>query len=89
MLAARMAAGEQRLDSIDQSGTRGVGAVQAQLSDLRGDVGGLLARMEAHEKGHITEARERIVGRRWLIGALIAFMAVLETPILYLVTRAH
>lgn len=89
MLASRVTAGEQRFDSMDRSGTRGVGVVQEQLTDLRGDVAGLMARMETHERNHVAEAKERLAGRRWAIGALIAFAAILETPILYVAARIH
>lgn len=89
MLAARVADNATRLDNIDQSGTRGVGVVQQQLMDLKGDVGSLMTRLDKHEKSHVTESRERLSGRRWLVGAIIAFAAILETPILYVAAHIH
>lgn len=75
-----------RLDVIDDHGTRGVIAVQAQLLDLVKDVSDLNNRFEQDRK-------ERISGRRWLIGMGIAGLgsmaAILTVVLEILVQHAH
>jgi hypothetical protein len=63
MLQRGVADNARRLDAIDQGGTRGVGIVQQQLMDVKGDLAGLTVRMDRHEQEHKDESRERIDSR--------------------------
>jgi hypothetical protein len=75
----------RRVDTMDQTGTRGVGVIQAQLTDLARDVAKLEGQFTAHETEHRHEAekreQQRRAGSRWRISAAIAgsasFAAVL------------
>jgi hypothetical protein len=77
-----------RLDTIDQAGTRGVGVVQVQLVDqakdiaalgvrMDQDIKALSERMDAHDKRHDVEERDRRAGRRWLVTTLVGGAAAL------------
>ena len=79
----------KRLEAIDQSGTRGVGVVQVQLTDLAKDVAGLVTRLDAHDGDHVREARERVAGRRWMIATVVAFLAAIEVPLGWLIVHVH
>jgi hypothetical protein len=68
MLAARVDENARRLDAIDTSGTRGVGVLQMQITDLAKD-------FAAHEQKHEQAESKRVTGRRWAIGAAIAAVA--------------
>jgi hypothetical protein len=89
MLKSQVTDSARRIDAIDQSGTRGVGIVQVQLTDLAKDVAALGARMDTHDREHESEARDRRSSRRWMVATAIAFMAMLETPLIYLVSVHH
>lgn len=71
----------EELRRIDDHGTRGVGVLQAQVTDLVKDVVELKAdmntRFQAHQRQHEVAERERRAGRRWLIGTVIAALVVL------------
>jgi hypothetical protein len=89
MLAERVHENGRRLDAMDKVGTRGVVALAAQITDLTADLAGLALQIKEHEKAHREELNTRVSGRRWLVMAVIAVLAVIETPLLYLVTTAH
>lgn len=59
------------LTRLDDHGTRGVGAVQAQLTEVVRDVSELksdvISRFAAHTADHVQEKRDRAAARRWLI----------------------
>ena len=77
-----------RVNTIDEHGTRGVGVIQAQLTELVKDVGKLEGRLDAHSVQHQQEARERVTGRRWLIGTGIAVMGSMAAVLAVLATLA-
>lgn len=87
MLAQQVASNERRIESLDTSGTRGVGIVQAQLTDLTKDVAGLSTRLDKHEQEHRQEAADRRSRARWVVGTAIAFFAMIEGPLIWLVSR--
>lgn len=64
------------LHRLDDHGSRGVGVIQAQLTDLVKDLTELKVnvdtRFDAHQRVHDQDRRERISGRRWFIGTAIA-----------------
>lgn len=90
MLARTVAENGRRLDTIDMSGTRGVGVVQVQLTELAKDVSALTTRMDRHIDDHEKEEKARLAQRRttarWIIGTMIALVAVIETPLIYLIS---
>lgn len=92
MLRQMVGTNQNRLDSIDQNGTRGVQAITVQIVDLVKDltelrsemslgVSGLRTdmdkRFDDHDALHKQEKKDRQSSRRWMIGTAIAFMAVL------------
>ena len=89
MLRDQVGGNASRLDVIDQSGTRGVGAISVQMTEVIKDVADIKAKVDAHSSVHDQEERQRVLSRRWLIGTILAMMALIETPILYLVTQGH
>ena len=56
---------------------------------LNARLGRLEQRLDKHQEEHRAEERARVTGRRWLIGTLIALAAVIEVPLLYVVTHLH
>jgi TolA-binding protein len=89
MLRDQVAANLTRLDGIDTSGTRGVGVVQQQLMDLKGDVTELRVRLEKHEGEHQQVARDQRTARRWLVTAGIALLVALEGPMGYIIVHVR
>ena len=84
MLASQVSENQRRIDVIDQSGTRGVGVVQVQLTDLAKDVARLSARLDQHEGEHQAEARDR-ASARWRLAALaVTLFAAIEAPLITL-----
>lgn len=71
-----------RVDWLDEHGTRGVGALQVQMSELIRDVTKLEAAQAQHVDQHQREARDRAAGRRWLVaGVLIPTATVLISAV--------
>jgi hypothetical protein len=66
-----------------------VAVIGAQLAELGKDVSSLSVRLDQHERDHAEARIERTAGRRWLIATVIAFLAVIEAPLIFLVTRAR
>jgi hypothetical protein len=89
LLAAQLAEVGRRVDAMDQGGTRRNTMLAAQLAGVTADVAGLRLELREHDQLHDAADRARIIGRRWVITAVIAVLAVVETPLLYLVTAGH
>lgn len=74
-----------RIDTLDRDGTRGVGVLQSQLTDLAKDMAELKGEsrtwQQTHEHQHQADAAERLSGRRWLVTTAIAALALLITAI--------
>jgi hypothetical protein len=66
-----------------------IAVIQSQLTDLRGDIAELSAKLSHHEEQHRADARDRRIGRRWLTGTTIAVLAVVETPIGFLLAHVR
>lgn len=70
---------------MDDHGTRGVGSIQIQLTALVKDVAEMKtnvdARFAAHQRVHDQDQRDRVNGRRWLIGMAIAGLTAMATII--------
>jgi hypothetical protein len=73
----------QDLTRLDDHGSRGVGAIQLQLTELVKDTTELKTdmsnRFAAHEVQHEKQERERVSGRRWLIGISVTALASIAT----------
>ena len=71
----------EELHRIDDHGTRGVTAMQVQVTDLIKDVLDLKSEMnnrfQKHQQQHEVAERERRAGRRWLLSTVIAALVVL------------
>jgi hypothetical protein len=81
LLRQMVSANETRIASIDQSGTRGVGIVQQQLTDVVKDLVELKAEMnarfDAHMKTHEQDERDRVSARRYTLTTVIAALAII------------
>lgn len=86
----------ERVEAIDAHGTRGIGAIQLQVTELIKDVTELRADtrtwQEGHGRQHAADQRDRVTGRRWLIGTAIAgivAMAAILGLLLDITSRLH
>jgi hypothetical protein len=93
MLAQAVTANAARLDAIDVSGTRGVGALAVQVSEVIRDVSDVRTELREfrrdHQKQHDDDARNRSAARRWGWAFGVAALAAVESPLLYLLAHAH
>lgn len=89
MLADRVSDYGRRLDAIDQGGTRGVAVMAAQIAEIIKDVSDLRQELRDHDRQHTEEKRSRIITRRWVITAVIAVLALVETPLILILTGGH
>lgn len=79
-----------RVDSIDHAGTRGEVGLAMQVKQVISDIGMLRADLNSHRQDHLTAERARVVGRRWIIGAVIALIAAIDGPLVtVLLGMAH
>ena len=73
-LRAMVTRNGQRMDWLDEHGTRGVGSLQLQVTELAKDVAKVEAAQEAHVIAHQAESRERRdqvrSTTRWYIGLM-------------------
>lgn len=86
MLASRVEDTARRLEGMDQGGTRGVAVLAAQVAEVVKDVADLRLALGQHDQRHNDEQRSRVNSRRWLVMAIIAALALVESPLVYLVT---
>ena len=83
-----------RVNLIDEHGTRGVGVIQVQLTEVVKDVAKLESEMTTrfteHQRQHDTEQANRAANRRWAIGLAVALLAAIGGlyPYLHVIT-AH
>lgn len=86
----------RRIDDLDQHGTRGtvaaVGVVQTQLAEVIKDMGRLEGQtaewQKAHTKQHEQDLADRAANRKWVIGTVIAILALLVTILAVIVPLA-
>lgn len=76
-----------RLDHIDETGTRGVGVVAVQIQQLAKDITAEGLKIEAHINEHRQAERDRVKGRRWLIGTVIAAVAAVDVPTVFVLVH--
>lgn len=69
----------RRVEAIDQGGTRGIGRMNEQITQLVRDFARVEGELSEHEKYHAQEARQRATDRRWRIGTTIVAFGVLIT----------
>lgn len=78
---------------IDDHGTRGVGTIQAQLTEVVKDVtelkGEMNSRFREHQQQHEREQSDRAVNRRWGIGLAVTLFAAVAGLYPYLHIVAH
>ena len=85
-----------RVDSIDRDGTRGVIALQAQLTDVMKDITMLTSDVnmvkkdtalwfEKHGGQHEQDLKDRTSSRRWMIGTVIAGLVSMAAVLTLLV----
>jgi len=60
-----------RVSWLDEHGTRGIGALQIQVTELAKDMARLEKGQDDHVKLHETEARERKGDRRWVVASVL------------------
>ena len=89
MLSQAVTDNARRLDEIDRTGTRGVGVLAVQVTELTKDVAGVQAQIEEHRREHEQDARLRVSSRRWAIGIAVVLFAALESPIVTLLLERH
>lgn len=74
-----------RVEQMDQGGTRGVGVLSAQVTDLAKDLVELKTETRgyeaAHQLEHEKERSARVAGHRWLITTSLASLAALATAV--------
>ena len=84
---------ELRVNWLDEHGTRGVGALQIQVTQLVRDVTKVeerLDRQDAELDRRFDDAeRKRAASRRWAWGWAIAAVIALETPLITLLAQRH
>jgi len=89
MLRQAVVENARRLDEIDRAGTRGVGALYVQITEVIKDVASVQTDLTAfrrdHQAQHGAELAARTSGRRWAIGTALVAMASLWAPLLYLI----
>jgi hypothetical protein len=92
-----------RMENIDIHGTRGVGILQQQVSDVKVDVTEVSAdirtlrvdmdrRFDDHVRQHEAAEKSRVAGRRWLINTSIAFavfLIAMASAIVDILVRLH
>jgi hypothetical protein len=76
---------QARMESIDVHGTRGVAVIQEQVTELIKDLTELKVENTGWQAGHALEhkqdKRDRVSGRRWLIGIGFAGLASMAAVI--------
>jgi hypothetical protein len=91
---------DARIDAIDHMGTRGVAVLAVQLQEIAKDVASLqnelISHRAAHEQGEreavaaaAAAARGRVNNRRWIIGAVIALVAAIDSPLISVLLALH
>lgn len=82
-----------RVDSMDQGGTRGVVAIQVQITDMVKDMTELKLdmghRFEAVDIKFEDQRQERVSSRRWLVSIGVAGIASMTAVIALLLTILH
>lgn len=78
---------------IDDHGTRGIGTIQTQLTEVVKDVTELKSevnsRFAEHQRQHEREQADRAVNRRWGIGLAVAVLAAVGGLYPYLHAIIH
>lgn len=82
---------EARIDEMDRLGTRSMGAVTVQISNLAQDMGEIAGEQRswqaAHREQHQAEVAQRGAARRWLIALALGNAVALVSPWLVVITH--
>jgi hypothetical protein len=89
MLRDAVTENSRRLDQIDMVGTRGVGALAVQVTEVIRDVSDLRLDLKEHRAEHETDARARSSARRWGWAFGISALAAVEVPLFWLLAHVH
>jgi len=76
-LVRRVDDNQQRLNTIDATGTRGVAVLAVQLQEIAKD-------FAKHEEKHEREERDRRSNRRWIIATAIAMIGLMVAILTFL-----
>ena len=83
MLRQTVSDNAQRLNTIDHDGTRGVGVLQQQITEVVRDLAELKTETSSwqstHTQQHEAVQKERRETRRWVFGFAVAALASLGT----------
>lgn len=79
----------QRVDNIDAFGTRGEMVLATQVKQVIGDIAQLRNDLAGHRGEHVKAERSRVIGRRWLIGLIVAIVAAVDGPMVSLLLSLH
>lgn len=85
MLERQVEENARRLNTIDASGTRGVGVLQLQITDLARE-------FAKHEEKHAQDETRRVAARRWgwtFVAAGAASMAAVITLLVDIASHLH
>ena len=82
-----------RMESIDVHGTRGVAVIQEQVTELIKDLTEMKTTtgtwQASHDAEHKASLRDRVTGRRWLIGIGLAGISSMAAVIAMLFQVLH
>ncbi len=71
---------------LDDHGTRGVAAMQSQLTDVIKDIlelkSEVSARFDAHQRVHERDEAQRVASRRWAVGTFLIALGIVVTLLL-------
>ncbi len=93
LLRSMVSSTQNRLESIDDHGTRGIASLTAQVAEIIKDVAGLQSdvtnRFDLHSRTHEQDRKDRIAARRWLIGTGLVGVGTMSAVITMLVEVLH
>lgn len=96
LLKDMVAGNASRMESIDVHGTRGVAVLQQQVTELIKDLTEMKTEngtwQKSHDGEHRSDKRDRVTGRRWLIGigfAGLAALAAVITMLFQVLSHVH
>lgn len=83
----------QAIADLDNHGSRGVLQLQSQVVELIKDVSEIKVSAEQHKIEHEQDHRDRVTGRRWLVGitvgAILSLGGILVTILAVLLQQQH
>lgn len=84
---------QARLESMDVTGTRGVGALQTRMDDFLRDFAGFKVDVsndfKDHMQVHERDKQEHSANRKWAIGVVLTFLTAIGGLYPLLIVLAH